>query len=234
MKKTALAVRIAAFLLFSMLVAFQNVRLSEANPAPSEPSHIYIWCPQDGATYTTQNLSLNFTCTNALDWFGRADTDWYIGSPVFTYSLDGKDNVTITGTTTLPVTSSTTLPELSYGLHNITVYGLFTTIGHVAPDPDSALDPNSPHVTVTHSSRTVFSVEPSQSPTPSPSPSPTPSPSPSPTASHSPTPSSSPSDAPEHSLSIDPNFSLYTGLTLLIIAVATVAGLLVYFKKRKH
>jgi hypothetical protein len=232
MKKTALAVRIVAFLLFSMLVAFQNVRLSEANPAPSEPSHIYIWCPQDGATYTTQNLSLNFTCTNALDWFGRADTDWYIGSPVFTYSLDGKDNVTITGTTTLPVTSSTTLPELSYGLHNITVYGLFTTIGHVAPDPDSALDPNSPHVTVTHSARTVFSVEPSQSPTPSPSPSSTPSPSPSPTA--SPSPSSSPSTAPKHSLSIDPNFSLYTGLTLLIIAVATVAGLLLYFKKRKR
>ena len=230
MKKTALAVRIVAFLLFSMLVAFQNVRLSEANPAPSEPSHIYIWCPQDGATYTTQNLSLNFTCTNALDWFGNAITDWYIGSPVFTYSLDGKDNVTITGTTILPVTSSTTLPELSYGLHNITVYGLFTTIGHVAPDPDSALDPNSPHVTVTHSSRTVFSVEPSQSPTPSPSPSPTPSPSPSPTSSPSP----SPFTAPEHSLNIDPNFSFYTGLTLSIIIVAAVAGLLVYFKKRKH
>ena len=219
MKKTALAVRIVAFLLFSMLVAFQSVRLAEANPAPSEPPHISIWCPEYGATYTTKNLSLNFTCTNALDWFGRADTDWYIGSPVFTYSLGGKDNVTIRGTTTLPVTSSTTLPKLSYGLHNITVYGVFTL---------------SPHTNVTHSSRTVFSVEPSQSPTPSPSPSPTPSPSPAPTASPSPTPSPSPSAAPEHSLNIDPNFSLYTGSTSLIIAVATVAGLLVYFKKRKH
>jgi hypothetical protein len=187
MKRTALALRIVAFLLFLLLVAFQSVRLADANPAPSEPPHIYIWCPDNGATYTAQNLSLNFTCTNALDWFGNAITDWYIGSPVFTYSLDGKDNVTITDTTTLPVTSSTILPELSYGSHNITVYGLFTTNGYVDP-----FDPNSPHATVTHSSSTVFSVEPSPSPTPSSSPSPTPSSSPSPTASPSPTPSSSP------------------------------------------
>ena len=226
MKRTALALRIVVFLLFLLLVAFQCVRLADANPAPSEPPHIYIWCPDDGATYTTQNLSLNFTCTNALDWFGNAITDWYIGSPVFTYSLDGKDNVTITGGTTLPVTSSTTLPELSYGLHNVTVYGLFTTLGYVDP-----FDPNSPHTTVAYSSRAVFSIEPSQSPTPSPSPSPTPSPSPSPTA--SPSPSSSPSNAPEHSLSIDPNFSTYTGLALLITVVACL-GLLVYFKKRRR
>jgi hypothetical protein len=226
MKRTALALRIVAFLLFLLLVAFQSVRLADANPAPSEPPHIYIWCPDNGATYTAQNLSLNFTCTNALDWFGNAITDWYIGSPVFTYSLDGKDNVTITDTTSLPITSSTTLPELSVGLHNITVYGLFTTLGHVDP-----FDPDSPHATVTHSSRTFFSVEPTPSPTPSPSPSPIPSPSPSPTA--SPSPSSSPSTAPEHSLSIDPNFSTYTGLALLITVVACL-GLLIYFKKRRR
>jgi hypothetical protein len=46
--------------------------------------------------------------------------------------------------------------------------------------------------------------------------------------------SPAPTPTPEHSLSVDPNVSLYTALTLLIIAVATVAGLLVYFKKRKH
>jgi hypothetical protein len=228
MKRTALALRTVAFLLFLLLVAFQSVRWAGANPAPSEPPHIHIWCPDNGATYTTQNLSLNFTCTNALDWFGNDITDRYIGSPVFTYSLDGKDNVTITGASTLPATSSTTLPKLSYGSHNITVYGLFTTLGHVDPS-----DPNSPHATVTHSSGTVFSVEPTPSPTPSPSPSPSPTPSPSPSPTASPTPSSSPSNAPEHSLSIDPNFSTYTGLALLIMIVATIAGLLVYFKKRR-
>jgi hypothetical protein len=231
MKKTALAVGIVAFLLFSMLVAFQSVRLAEANPAPSEPPHIYIWCPEYGATYTTQNLSLNFTCTNALDWFGRADTDWYIGSPVFTYSLDGKDNVTITGTTTLPVPSSTTLPKLSYGLHNITVYGLFTTIGHVDP-----FDPDSPHATVTYSSRTVFSVDPSQSPTPSPSPSPTPAPSPSPAASPSlsqePTPTQEPTSTPFNEPQRREQ-EIIAGVAFASAVFAAGLGLLIYLIKRK-
>ena len=44
----------------------------------------------------------------------------------------------------------------------------------------------------------------------------------------------SPSPSPEHSLSVNPNFTFYTGLSLLIIVVTTFAGLLVYFKKRKH
>jgi hypothetical protein len=42
----------------------------------------------------------------------------------------------------------------------------------------------------------------------------------------------SPSSSP-HPLSIDPNFSLYTGIGLSIIAIATFA-LLIYFKKRSH
>jgi hypothetical protein len=44
----------------------------------------------------------------------------------------------------------------------------------------------------------------------------------------------SPSPSPEHSLSVDPNFTFYTGLALLIIVVTTFAGLLVYFKKHKN
>ena len=39
---------------------------------------------------------------------------------------------------------------------------------------------------------------------------------------------------PEHGLSVDPNFSLYTGLTLLTITVAAFAGVLIYLKKRKR
>jgi hypothetical protein len=139
MKKTALALSIVAVLLFSMLIAVQSVRLAVANFAPYTPPTISIQCPENGTTYTTSNLSLIFTCTNAA-------SDWFIGSPVFTYSLDGKENVTITG--------STTLSELSYGLHDVTVYALFTTGGHIAPDP------NSPHTTVSVSSHSVFSVKP--------------------------------------------------------------------------
>jgi hypothetical protein len=52
--------------------------------------------------------------------------------------------------------------------------------------------------------------------------------------SQTPDPTASPSPSPEHTLSVDPNFTFYTGLSLLIIAVATFAGLLVYFKKRKR
>jgi hypothetical protein len=44
----------------------------------------------------------------------------------------------------------------------------------------------------------------------------------------------SPSPSPEHTLIVDPNFSFYTGLALLIIVVTTFAGVLLYFKKRKH
>jgi hypothetical protein len=50
--------------------------------------------------YTSSEFSLNFTVNKPVDWVG--------------YSLDGKDNVTITG--------NTTLTGLSNGLHNITVY----------------------------------------------------------------------------------------------------------------
>ena len=46
--------------------------------------------------------------------------------------------------------------------------------------------------------------------------------------------SSSPSPTPEHTISVDPNFSLYTGLALLIMVVVTFVGLLVYFRKHKH
>ena len=45
---------------------------------------------------------------------------------------------------------------------------------------------------------------------------------------------STPSPSPEHTLIVDPNFSFYIGLALLIIVVTTFAALLLYFKKRKH
>ena len=43
-----------------------------------------------------------------------------------------------------------------------------------------------------------------------------------------------PTSTPEPMLISDPNFSFYTGLALMIIFVAVFAGLIVYFKKRKH
>ena len=54
----------------------------------------------ENKNYSTGEISLNFTMNKAVNWVG--------------YSLDGKDNVTITG--------NTTLSGLSNGSHNITVY----------------------------------------------------------------------------------------------------------------
>ena len=140
MRRTALAFSvIITVVLVSILISVHSVRFAVANFGPYIPPTISIQCPENGTTYTAGDVSLIFTCSNAL-------SDWFVGSPVFTYSLDGNENVTIKG--------STTLQELSYGTHGVTVYALFTTGGHVAPDP------NSPHTTVTVSSYAVFSVNP--------------------------------------------------------------------------
>lgn len=50
--------------------------------------------------YSSNDISLNFNVNKPVDWV--------------VYSLDGKDNVTVTG--------NATLTGLSNGLHNITVY----------------------------------------------------------------------------------------------------------------
>jgi len=54
----------------------------------------------ENKNYTSSNVSLAFAVNKPASWMG--------------YSLDGQDNVTITG--------NTTLSGLSSGLHNITVY----------------------------------------------------------------------------------------------------------------
>lgn len=51
-------------------------------------------------TYNSSSVALNFTVDKAVDWIG--------------YSLDGQDNVTVTG--------NTTLSDLPVGPHNVTVY----------------------------------------------------------------------------------------------------------------
>jgi hypothetical protein len=63
------------------------------------PPEISIVSPEN-KTYTSSNVSLAFTVNKPALWVG--------------YSLDGQDNVTVTG--------NTTLSGLSSGLHKITVY----------------------------------------------------------------------------------------------------------------
>jgi hypothetical protein len=63
------------------------------------PPLVSLVSPQN-QTYNAANVSLAFTVNKPVYWMG--------------YSLDGQDNVTVTG--------NTTLSALSSGLHNVTVY----------------------------------------------------------------------------------------------------------------
>jgi hypothetical protein len=65
----------------------------------STPPEIKVASPET-QTYNGSSVSLVFTLNKPVNWTG--------------YSLDGQDNVTVTG--------NTTLSELANGLHNITVY----------------------------------------------------------------------------------------------------------------
>lgn len=71
------------------------------------PPNISILTPKN-STYETTDLPLNFTINEPASWTG--------------YSLDGQDNVTISG--------NMTLTELSYGSHNLTVCAN-DTVGNV-------------------------------------------------------------------------------------------------------
>ena len=68
------------------------------------PPYICVGSPQK-TTYTTDNISLNFTVNEETSWMG--------------YSLDGQNNVTLTETTL-------NLTELADGSHTLTVYATDT------------------------------------------------------------------------------------------------------------
>jgi hypothetical protein len=67
-------------------------------PTPSPPNILVL--SLENKTYTTNNLSLNFTISKPAQWVG--------------YSLDGQANITIDG--------NTTLTELSNGQHTVAIY----------------------------------------------------------------------------------------------------------------
>ena len=71
----------------------------EPLPTDRTPPEIKILSPVN-QTYNEPNVSLVFTVNELVNWMG--------------YSLDAQSNVTLVG--------NLTLPELSFGLHNVTVY----------------------------------------------------------------------------------------------------------------
>jgi N-acetylneuraminic acid mutarotase len=100
----------------------------ETVPPDTTPPTVSIVSPEN-KTYTVNNVSLTFTVSEQTSWIG--------------YSLDGQDNVTITG--------NITLSGLSNGLHNLTVYAndaagntgtsetiYFTIAQKIEPPPQSS------------------------------------------------------------------------------------------------
>ncbi|MCW4008608.1 MAG: hypothetical protein NWF09_07980 [Candidatus Bathyarchaeota archaeon] len=130
------------------LVAFYMV---EANFVPGIP-FIRIVSPAN-KTYNTNLIPLNFTISTFFD-FGRSPR-------IVEYSLDGKENVTISTEYQgldenyfSTVTGFTQLPELSEGSHTITVYATyrFPDYGEYATSDSKTvtftIDLASPYVTV--------------------------------------------------------------------------------------
>lgn len=143
MKRTASILAVIIVLLFSMLIVVQFARLAEANFSHIPLPVVWIASPENGKTYTSAYVPLIYTFS-ASEGYGVI----FQGQPNFTYSLDGKENVSCA--------SSTTLYGLNYGLHTLIVYASITSRGHVAPDS------NSPFAIVVISSQTVvFTLKPS-------------------------------------------------------------------------
>jgi hypothetical protein len=207
-------------LLFSAAALFQFASVASANPMdgtpvppafqmPNEdPPKVTVQSPLNTTTYFENEVLLNFTVTKPDSW-SKPHVVCYIKN--ITYQIDGEPSVILY--TPTPPTLPSELPstdQFSVVLNSVHEGQHTLQIKVLA---ESQYIPNDTyywfmvrHYPLRVSQTIVFTVENSPTPTPT----------------------------PEHSLIVDPNFSFYTGLTLLIIAVAAFAGLLVYFKKRKR
>jgi hypothetical protein len=84
---------------YPLMAPFDIDSVTVKLPEWALPPSVHLISPEN-ATYTSANVTLNFTVNKQTLWMG--------------YSLDGQETVTLTG--------NTTLAGLSWGLHNITVY----------------------------------------------------------------------------------------------------------------
>lgn len=108
-KHPKLLIFLVAIVLLSSLIlaaAYNNsnssVSQADASEKTPQPPQLQLFSPADNSTFQTVNVPLNITANNS--------------TAKITYSLDGAENVTLNENTT--ATSS-----LTYGVHNITVYG---------------------------------------------------------------------------------------------------------------
>ena len=221
MKKTALALMLIFALLFSgaelVKMAKANAtpiwwglfysRYDEVEPVPSTiPPSISIYSPQNNTVYSSRNITVSLYVRNAeLAGWESSVTNVY-------YYLDGEGAMLYFHPINerLPAFNTTlNLSLVSLGKHQLTVEAIVDVL-RSNPSEVFPLDCNS---------TIYFTVDLSgESPTPTPTLAPT----------------SKPAATPEPTFISDPNFLIYIGFALLIIAVVVFAVFLLYFKKRKH
>jgi hypothetical protein len=150
---------------------------------------------------------------------------------IMEYSLDDQERtplpIMIREESPMPpqgaINGSIILPQWTEGSHKITVYG--------------DLEFNGPHLAQAAVYFTV-NTQPSQTPTLSPIPTPSLSPTPTPEPSSSPSPTQQPtlepnsSDSPTLIIDNFPNYPLYLLLGIVVVVIAAIIGVLVYFKRR--
>ncbi len=181
--------------------------------------------------YNTADIPLTFTVDKPVS--------------AISYKLDGKANV--------PINGNTTLTGLSDGAHRIVIYandalgtvGISETVlfGIYTATPFQSPTSTAPLITPTHSSFPNTTILPSQTPSPTSkitiNPSSSTSPliqQPTPSLTPTITPTSTPTQQPTPLSSAIPYYGVdYTPRLIIIILVtlAVVVGLLVYFKKRR-
>jgi hypothetical protein len=84
---------------YPLMEPFDIANVTVELPEWASPPSVRLISPEN-TTYTSGNVILNFTVNKQTTWIG--------------YSLDGQENVTVTG--------NTTIAGVSLGLHNLTVY----------------------------------------------------------------------------------------------------------------
>ena len=223
-----------ALILLLMAVALHIPSFVSANPVPypSEPNKesptLTVESPQNGGVYKGDTVEVVFAVTKPDSW----NQYWLVvtsglpvvGDYIVEVYVDGTQKDTCFDPCLRDVQTtnySFILNKLNTGEHSLRIDVRPRTF-YLNPNPGPT-DIDYFSYQLDNVSDTIhFTTNSGLSPSPPTAPATTP------------TPTSSSAIAPQPPLSIDPNFSTYTGLTILIMVVAAFAGLLVYFKKRKR
>jgi hypothetical protein len=138
MKRTASALTLILALLFSGVAGTILVKVTKANPFPTDPV-ISIESPAN-KTYNVNSLVLNITIVTKYDGYYFTSA-----SRLVSYSIDGKADVPIAETDysydqdekASTFNGSAILPELTNGPHNLTVYAKYDYDAHIIESQSS-------------------------------------------------------------------------------------------------